>query len=106
MMKCMNLQSSDFVIETSRFIEHSLIVTRWDVPQQRSFGARLLRKTAGGSQLDPKRFGGNPRRSFPREGDMGNSREVPFPVAQLFGAILNALKIWPELHRRAIRCDV
>ena len=32
--------------------------------------------------------------------------EVPFPVAQLFGAMLNALKIWPELHSRAIRCDL
>ena len=71
-METMTKHSSK-TIGLPAFIEHSLIVTRWDVPQQRSFGARLLRKT------------------------------VPFPVAQLFGAILNALKIWPELHRRAIR---
>ena len=41
--------------------------------EQRSFGARLLRKT------------------------------VPEPMAQLFGAILNVLKIWPHLHSWAIR---
>lgn len=55
------------------FIEHSMVVASWDISEQRSFGARLLRKT------------------------------VPEPVAQLFGAILNALKIWPDLHSRAIR---
>lgn len=44
--------------------------------------------------------GGGPWRSMG-----GTLPEVPFPVAQLFGAMLNALKIWPELHSRAIRCD-
>lgn len=55
------------------FIEHSKVVTSWEVPRQRSFGAHLLRQT------------------------------VPKPLARLFRAILNWLKTWPDLHKRAIR---
>jgi len=54
-------------------IEHSMIVRDWHVDAQRSFGARLLRKT------------------------------VPEPFAAIFRSMLNTLKLWPEVHQSAIR---
>ncbi|CAE7621129.1 D27 [Symbiodinium sp. CCMP2456] len=54
-------------------IEHSMIVRDWHVDAQRSFGARLLRKT------------------------------VPEPFAAIFRSMLNTLKLWPAVHQSAIR---
>lgn len=60
-------------LESPRFVEHSKVVSSWDVLRQRCFGGRLLRQM------------------------------IPEPLARLFAAILNALKLRKDLHRSAIR---
>ncbi|CAJ1449476.1 unnamed protein product [Effrenium voratum] len=55
------------------FIEHSKIVTAWDVQRQRAFGGKLLRQT------------------------------IPEPLTQLCSGILKTLQLWPEFYGHAIR---